>query len=544
MKLQDINQGQVQQLQSMDPSSIIGKYQAKQSIAQNIYKLGDAVASVKLEHDTLTANADYRSAVSDYEKLVADKAFATPEELKEWGIAGDVDMQDANGQTMTAIPKWKWYSQGLERVMETSMEAAGARITSPQARSKWEQQAKQASDQELERAYQRTGQMAIQSTMKEAEAEYKIALERGNYDKARDMLESPIFAMNPSLRKTMGLEIDKAEEMSHINRMLATSDVGQLNELIAEITSPEYDSSLNDQEYLRMFASVTARRDSLQRAQDDAASKYQDALAIDALVKISSGQADINYINSIATKLGKENHARLINAARTQSQSGIVSSPLLINSYSRRILELESGISPEGELYDFEAEVQKLQKQLIDDTLSFDQEGNPVMRLSATEARTLGDRLQKLKPFPFMTEEYKYTVNDLRNVILGADPMMQFMASETSRQTLSRATTSLRTYIETNGGTQADISKWRNEQMPRFLDETAKADALKLPQEASVFVKYNTTGPFRVDKTSTKENYLRAIDEADGDPDAIARLTEAALAYDQWLKRFGGTHAE
>ena len=109
-------------------------------------------------------------------------------------------------------------------------------------------------------------------------------------------------------------------------------------------------------------------------------------------------------------------------------------------------------------------------------------------------------------------------MNDLSLRIRGGASDALGFNDEDTAALYSEALASLEAYINDNGGPKADLMKWREENMPKFLTAVAKKSFLKLPGDVQSLVqvidgKLDVTTAIEKQKTGLAK--IMAIDEDD-----------------------------
>ena len=502
MQLPDINQTQAGALRSTDPSVAVQKSRAKLNVQQEVYKLADTIGEVKVQHDVTMATADYAEQVTNYKKKTADMAYATKDELKAMGILDDVDIQDADGNDMEAIPKWKWYAAGLEKTMEASVDVTGRRISSTGVRNKWETSVREQNNREIEQAMIESGNQAIKAEIEMAETEYKNAVKSGQYDKARLMLNnSPLLNMDPAMVKARELELAQAEEIGSIYERFETRDVDVIEETLDYMASEEYLNEsvlgvekrrqVRDAGYSRLVAINAADLKQRKDAGDTLRMEFE------TLMYTDPGRFSIQEVVAARSTLGQENYTALLKGweAQNNSTSSKIKTPdWVMPTFQSIAYELEFGEMPEGVTYQdkYQQAVEFVNSQRV----TRDPEtGAYIPQASGTDLAIMNKELARLRDEPQTNIRYKAEVEALQRLILKYDPDKRgmFVPDPSTAPAYLAAVADLKSYVDREGP-KADIAKWHREVAPQYMVAEAKAQFAKLPTNVQDYAVWTKDG--------------------------------------------------
>lgn len=510
----------------------------------------NAVAKRKGEDSALEANSRYQQDVSDFQKFAAQNPAATAEELSNWAtekgydpdtFAGvDTSKFDARGEEQ--LPAHVWYATGLEEVMKASREKHQDIIEIPEYRRQWTRASAENAQQVSAQARVRAGEMETKYEYGRTKAEIELAVEDGSIQRARDLLSSSVFEANPIERQVLTRKVNYAEKEFEVSgRMAAATSLDDYESIVEDIMDPEWAGDITAGEQLKLINSTVTRRNAVQKAMKDAKKAQQDALSLEAIIAVSEGRAGMEEINSVARAVGLSNYLSLearyrsMEAARRSGDD--LTNPSVINSLERDITALKFG-AQEG---DFEDEIIALQSRILDGIgASFD----------AAQAKSLRASLNEATDEPFSNPDFVQARRSVSNMILGGEgPAIAAFASNDQRERLAQAEESLYQYIKANGGNAADLEPWKKNQLPRYLEEAAKAQLLNVSDDFQDYVVYSSGGEFRVDMPSTIGKIQEEISALEGladldnrDKQRLTNLYESATAFDKWRTQYGETY--
>ena len=552
-KLPELQISAVSAPRTYGPEVAVASARSRKGVVDETFRQVGQWANAVSKDRAQVATSDHKKAVNDYMLWASDKETLTPQELERIGIYDDVETQDFNGNELQSVPRHRWYATGLQKVMEDSRTRVTGALPEGPVRRAWEETVSQADDAALLRAYQAQAQDAFNFEAKQMDARFKMAMEAGDFEEAEGLMQTDmmqeIYKSNPALKEQQNLEIAKGKELFKVNQAIISGDPDRINELIDEWGDPEYaaNSPLNNQEYLRTFSAMTSQRNAFEVQRGKAMEQAQDNLATELLVGLSTGQATLADVNENAFKLGTVHHSRLVNTARQISTSGVQTDPMTEQRFNAALIMLEAGLQDPGT--NFDEAVSALQRQLLDATLVTNPDGSETTLLDPQAARSIADRLRNVKEFPYKTLEYEQASKDVYRLITGNEPDM--MGSIAERLTGStegvayvEAVQSLRSFVERNGGTAADISVWRRDVMPAFVEKAAMASVKKIDTEGTPYpvVVKNQNG--RVSEMHSRIKIARLIRENASDPVAVREIQAASLRLDAWLNLYGDRYAD
>lgn len=507
-------------LPGRDARSEVIKAGQRFNVADEAYKLGHAVAKVKTDNDVMLASADWQQSVIDFQKDVADKAYATPDELRDMGIADSVDMNDGNGNEMESVPKWKWYTAALDKHMDGAIEAAGGRIMAPNARAEWEQGARQVSNNELRRSVAESGEMAIKSEYDQTVAEYKLAVSARHFDKAREILsKSPILNMDPAAKSLLANELDQIEEKSLIYEQFESNDPNVIEDTLAKMSTQDYidNSSLDVESRRSVRQAGYSRLIQINKLANEQKTAAADNLRIDFEVAMykNPGSVSIEQIDAASAVLGQDHVTALLarQEALNNAGSAYKSPGYLMPAFQAQMFALELGSVPEGSTY--EAEIDKMISWVNDQSATQDPETGLVMPVaSGPDMAIMRNAIEAARDKPFAQESFRHMEEELRLLILRYSPEDPFGIKpdpETSPVYLE-AMTSLRNYMMEEGPT-ADVAKWKRDNLQGFLQGEARDQLNKLPQNVTNMVVYSADG--HIDGGATRTAFYDAFKVAE-----------------------------
>jgi hypothetical protein len=526
------------------PGLAVADYRSRQGALgaglQAAASLSESVATRIGEDDALEANAGYQQDLADFEEFAAQNPTATRAQLEDFAAEHDFDLStfedidtskfDARGEE--ALPAHVWYADGMKSVMEQSRDRNAEKIAIPQYRRAWSRAAQENGQQVYNRAQLRAAQMGDQYEYQRNKDDVQLSIETGNLVRARDLLKSSVWDRDPIGRTVMERKVFMAEKLYDVKgRMLMAESTEDFDLILEDVMDAEWVQGeggmrLTSDEQLQIATSVIAQRNSMATAAQKQQKAQEDANAMNALIALSEDRISVEQINRMAPALGEENHRYLLNWAISRQSQGVTPNQGVINSLRRDITALQFGMF-EGEFDDSVIDIQSRILQGIG--TAFD---------SAT-ARQLQSDIQNAMERPYTSEEFKFTGKQINNYILGTeDPMAAMLASENQRQQVAEAFADLRSWVELNGGTRADLAEWREKRLPAYMGEAAKADLVNLSEDIADYVVFTLDDGLKVDLRATDEKLEQKRGEAETGG-YLNNYKKNLLLYEQWLNKYG-----
>jgi hypothetical protein len=465
------------------------------------------VVEAKRDYDVTRASVGVGHTVSSWERDNAGREVYSAQEVKDAGLDTQVNMTsgyDAEGNPIyrDVIPAHEVNTFMLEKVTNDAIAAQGSTLNPRDAKA-WTSDMNTKRDAVLLGSAKVNTAKAMQWRIKEREVDIATLQADGDFAGAATLINAGYMSPGAK-REAHRINFVKAKTSEvNLGIMNAQSVDDYDNLMLATTGNPEWNDGLTSETVLKMSSSIVTQRNAAITAANKAQTDAEDAGARELLIGITEGTAGIAEVNSAAQWIGTAHHARLVNAVRTQSSQGFISDASTESFLTRGIVDLRAGLHPGN----FDDGVRNLQQQVslalgsVDPTT-----GEPVQTISAEAASRFSKELAALKEFPYKTEAYTSTASELRYRILGADEgAMSFLASDESRLIYSNAIDSMRQFMIDEGGTRADLVKWQQNSMPKFLNDASRAAFFDLPdgvKESAVYA--DAGGVFTVDYEKTR----------------------------------------
>jgi len=490
--------------------------------------------NVLAERDKYEVNnktADMKESVSAFKEWFAEQGEFDEDAIRTMGLDDVLDASNA------PLQKHEVYTHALRKFTDETRDQLGSTIRSNKYRDAWTNSINDALRPELERSVQDAANMAMKDLVLQSEQRYKDAIEVGNWDAAEQAIDLPIWSSTPersALKKQLTRDIGIKRELSGYQIEFMSRDDDRIDSAIDTLTDAEYDGALNATKRKELVFSAINIQAKNDNAEVREAKALQDYNTSEAFTRIQTGEWSEADIIANRDSFGLANYKFLVGQASPENQT-FATPPQTMTMFQVQVMQLETGNFSGG----FEDEVDQLEAWVINNAYSEDEVTGAIdINISGIDVDKMRQRIGMLRQAPFQTVAYKAVAAELSVRIRGgSEEMIQInpIGAE-SANLYAEATNSLRNFVDENGGTKADVGKWRKENMPYYLSESSRLSYLKLDREIRDSV--IQTGDGKVDLKATRAEYSRQLTEATS-PAERDRVSRESAIFDQWVKSAG-----
>ena len=502
MKLDDIQYTRVSPVQTIGPQAAVQKYREKQGLLNAAFEATGKLAEQKAEADQIRAHADHRQDMMNFQTWAAENPTATREQLREWGainlndptVFDAIDTTEFDQRGEEAIPSHVWMVEGMRAVQEQSRHKNADRIASPVVRKAWVNHVRKIGDEALARTSVQAAAQAVEYEVARTEQDVATAVEQGDFERAGDLLQSPVFDNDPIKREILSNKVYRAAKWGDIERAILTAtSLEDFDTILAQTSDEKWNADLSPSELLKMQGTIVSQRNArltLEAKQDE---ERQDAIFIETLQAMNAGSLGMAELNARATALGPQYFASLSSVMRSaMKEGGTQSSVVSETDVAGKLFDLELG------LYDgtHEDAVTKVKQDIRHEMR--------VGNLTADDAMKYMEKVRGAEAQPYATPAYKNLGRELRNRIMGTEEGgFSFLATKDSRHIYENAMNSLQAYVQENGGPAADLNVWKEQNMKGFLKEAAVKAMEGFPEEIKDIIVLDSDN--NVDYTKTDQ---------------------------------------
>lgn len=505
MKIGELKYKPVQGARGLDPMAAAQEFQRKSrfidDVTGSVNKLAQTVSDVQYESQANVANANAKAAVNEYRKKYENGGPLSMDELDAMGVGDSVRNHPSYKEGMEAVPAFMWYSQGLESVINTSVEEQGDSISNIRARNAWKANAKEAGARQIAGSYATAADQRVKYEYESVDVQRKAAAERGDFEVERELLDNPVYArLPPEVRNEMLNKSYATEEKQGYYDVLYGDDEDAIEDLITDLGDPKKmaESNLTIEERRSLFTTSVTRLNSIGAAEKAARTERSGAVSVDIQqAMIRDGELfDPSIIDAAADNgtLTKEDYRFLTGQWKAQNSGSdtFKTKEGVMEYFETQAFLLEEGLVDTAGSQTWEDHLDKLALYIKDQGYKVDPlTGQSTYNASNQDIKKMSDRLRDLKKAPYASTEYGAVVDELKMVVLRqpADSPFAFLATEQDSLDFQEAVNSLRKYVRKNGA-DADIEAWRQSTMPRYLQKAARGRFYQLPKsltDATVF---------------------------------------------------------
>ena len=534
-KLPEIQQSRAAALQTINPQTAMAPHLAKMRMGDQVVEMANEVYNMKAEQDAHEAYALRSESIAQLEEDMANRVEPFDQaELDSLGIY-DVEL-DKNG----TAEAWRVYPALIKQKLGEFREEYGSTIKHGAVRRQFDKQVMAEDERMISGLVQDAASKAVKDVTLTAVAKSAEFAQAGMFDAARAAYKSSVWDKTPELaaEKVTNLNaLDIAEEEWKLNKMLMTDDPAEIESAVDYFLGGDFaaESKLTPGQQLAYGNAAILRRKAMVTAADKEEGEQQDFNTTEALAGLYNGtttQADI-----IANRhaYGRTNFAFLVGQARTLAEGKtFVTDPLTEANFERSVLELQSG-NFEGN--DYGAEVDLLEQWILKTAVITDERtGEQAVNISPGDVNTMRTRIDMLRKAPMESPAYKSLVKEISNRIRGgSDSLVQIgPQSPEIANAYADAMISLNNYVEENGGTKADVSKWRRESLPEFLKPVAKLALFQVPKLARDSVEWKLDGT--IDVRGTQDIMTQNLSRSTSD-EAKKEIRAGIAAFDAWAAK-------
>lgn len=541
MKLPDINYGnRATPMRGRGPEEAIQKARGIQEVASAITDTVNTIHKINEDYAITQATSAANNELSQLRRKYESREFFTADEVRNFKLDHLVQMVDgtdpSSGEDIErgVIPAHEVYPLLVDRQMDFSIQSGAGKIRNPQARNRWMNEMTARRTAVVDKVTLAAQEQAVAFTLKERQLDIAETQDSGNFDDAAELINAA-YAGNEPARRAALEENEVLRERSRIDLALMSSDPSDIEDLMDEITSPEYleSTNLNTTELRQYYQAASARQDAATRAAQQAKTERSGALSSDLLAQLKTGQATQATIIANKGNLTPTDFRYLMGQADPASNS-FSTPPAVRAQFEVQVLRLETG-DYDGDYFE---RVEELQEWIIDTAYGEDPlTGATTIGISGADVNTWRGRLKDLEQEPFQTDAFKSVSKELQlRVLRGSEEMISLGAVDAESANLyAEATEDLRNYVRENGGIKADVTKWKKERMPYYLSESSKLSFYKLPRR--VRSDAVMSGDF-VDYRATLDG-LKATLATETDPTERQLIRESITDFESWATTSG-----
>lgn len=546
MKMGEIRTQRVSLPRGPSPGLAAAEFQGKLNVFQAVSRLGTEVAEMASEREMIEANAEHRERVSKAQEEIALNQTLTQQQLQEKGLLEEVRAAAGRAgmdELPENVPQHLWAPLAMRDALAESTREAGKRITLPGVRRRYLAQLDEVNDRQVMRMTQLAARQAVDYENRQSQALFKTAMEMGEYQTAREALETPTFASNPDMQRLLRLQVSQAEEVSSFQKMAMEGETDQAMDMLLDDereTSLTLDQrrelyfALQNQEIRRGEAAVKQRK--LMSA-ENAKGMY---------AAIAAGQAGLSDVLATVDNYEKSDFTQLVNFARTMEQENTsIDAPTaqaIENQFVAAIDMAERGVFVLGENRE---EFQELiRTELLGAATQIGPEGNIIPGLSPSRLAPMLDRISEMEELPYKSLDYKNLVREMRlRILQSSEDGPSFLAKPDTAQLMANAMDSLHKYMreEEAAGRQPDLAQWERENMPSFMLRGAQMEFARVPEELRKLVVTRAGDTFGIDYDATIDamaaRYERYLES--GQDTAAQRMLTLQRQFGEYWTAYG-----
>jgi len=551
MKLPEIQRSRAQQAQSMSPAQAAAPHLAKIRLGEQVASMINNVLEVKDEQQLSNANSDYRDLVQSYNNWYDQQKTFTPEAIETMGLEDSVDTSEGD------VPAWKVRTVALEKFTSDVQKQLGGMISSNSKREAWISDTKAMTAPSIERSIQESANMGIQEMVNDAIDRYEDAKDSGNYLGAAQALSSmPVHTPklerehNKLERELEGLQYGskvQSELDSAISDAVRDGDYSDLEMMAIESEDDDniVNTPWNDVEHTAWAKTIRAASKAAQIQEKARFSAESGALSNDLLVGIIGGT-----VSSISpeqrAKLTNSDFRYLINQMDTED-TNVKSDQLTLAVITQSILQIQTG--DYSETLSYSEQVDAVREEVKNSTIVIDPiTGEKRVEITSSDSLKLFNELDQLAAMPFNSDsQFAIVSKEVSHRILGYADNDMFAgsglgaATPDSANLNQEAQRSLRKFVDNNGGTEADVSEWREKRMPYFLMKNSKLSFFRMPRTIRVSAVTDVDGLVNYKDTSAALVVVlnQAMNATKPDDRAIEESRLNIQTFDAWATGVG-----
>jgi hypothetical protein len=546
MKMGEITRRRVSLPRGPSPNLAAQEFAADNNVFRAVSRLGNEVAKIASEREMIEANVEHRDRVATAQEDIARSQFKTQAELEEMGLLEEV--RKAAGRAGLSelpenVPQHLWAPLRMRDVLAESTRDAGKRITLPGVRRRYLAQLDEVNDRQVMRMTELAARQAVQYENQRAEQLFKTALDMGEFQTAREALQSPTFAGNPDMQALLLQQVNRAEEVSTFQDMAMRGETDQAMDMLLD---DERETALSNDQRRELYFALQNQ----EIRQTEAAMKQRKQISEEnakgMYAAIAAGNAGLSEVLATQGNYVKSDFTQLVTFARTMASETVAidgpTAQAIENQFVAAIEMAERGVFVLG---DNREEFQELiRTELLGAATQFDNQGNLVPGLSPSRLSSMLDRVSGMEELPYKSVDYKNLVREMRlRILQSSEDGPSFLAKPDTAQLMANAMDSLHKYMqeEEAAGRQPDLAVWERQNMPQFMLRGAQLEFAKVPDDVRVLVVMKSGDQFGIDYNATIDRMAAKYETyvANNDTAAAQNLLNIQRQFGEYWQAYG-----
>ncbi len=542
MKLPEIQRSQAQAATSISPQQAAAPYASRTNAfamaAESVHKI---VTQYK-DDAVNVATGKHRQVGIDTLKFTAENEVLTRKQLGQLGIDDQIVAKNLDGTEMEIVPRHYWAAVLLEKELETSRTIYQDKI--PGNSAAWTSVMAESDSKAVLAVAKQSGAQAKQYMAEQLNNSRELAIAQNDWDAAEQIQDTGLFRdtymTSPGLLELHKLEIAQGRELDGFSSLMLQGKYDEVMDIAADV---ERDSSLTHDDLLKVYFSAQVQQGKEEDARDKAIEDWKEDNYMRDITLIAKGELSLGEVTSNYKSYTHADLPKLISAARTGSGSGGSQVEATENTFATEIDMASRGVFPDG--IENLAEYQKKTRREIQQSMTHWGPGGVLVNgLSPTSNSRLLDAVTALEEVPYTSRQYKGLVKEMQRRIMRSDDTgPAWLAKADTAQMMSNAVDDLHDYMarEVEAGRLPDLRTWERENMPIYMNDSAKAAFIRLPPDLVSLAVYTTEGRFSLDYDATIDKLTDQMEVyLANDPDVdLSTMERKIKQFGEYWEAFG-----